>query len=49
MVTQLILTTRGDAPINLHIAVPWGVLVSLKFEVNSQNLVVQAPWNYEFE
>ena len=28
---------------------PWGVLVLLKLQVNSQNLGVQAPQNFEFE
>ena len=32
-------------PIYFH----WGVLILLKFEVNSQKIEVQAPQNFEFE
>ena len=35
--------------IDRGLGLPWGVLVLLKFEVNSQNLGLQAPQNFQFE
>ena len=48
---QLIKQKQGCARFTkiLLSATPWGVLVLLKFQVNSQKLGVQTPQNFEFE